>query len=143
MMLSQMMSEAVGAVVGAVDGAVVGAVVGEVDGAVVVAVVGEVDGAAVGAVERTIVGTLEAAVAREAEGIWFTSRTDVPWPLACQETVFSFDPSTAVTTPAAPLGDISLFTDRVKVRVDGKLLLRALNCSAVRENLACTVFKTP
>ena len=46
-------------------------------------------------------------------------------------------------TPAAPLGEISLFTDRVKVRVDDKLLLRALNCSVVRGNFTVTVFETP
>jgi hypothetical protein len=42
-------------------------------------------------------------------------------------TSFSFVPSTAVTTPAVPIREIFLLTDRVKIREDGALLLRALN----------------
>ena len=119
-----MLGETVGAVGPAVGAAeTVGGAVDRNEGAAVGRTVG---GGAVGAA----VGAMNICL-------------DVPWPDATHVTSFSWEPSTAVATPAAPPGEMSLFTDKVNFRVDAKLFFSALNWSAVRGNLACTVLETP
>ena len=102
-----------------------------------------VNGAVTVAANVVVEGKVEGTAVGAAEDGLMNSRIDVPRPVASHVITFSFDPSTAVTTPAVPMGEISLLTDRVNDRVDGALLLRALNCSFERWNFTYTFLKIP